>query len=301
VPRPLAVLLLVVCTIIWGFAFVAQKLAMSSMGPLTFTACRMLLGGLVILPLSIREYRRAVARGRRPTRRQWLLIGLLATAFFLGSWLQQTGLVNTTVTNGGFLTSLYVLFTPLIAFVVMRARPHPIIYLGAPLALVGIFYLNGGRLDRLGAGDLTVILSAAFWGVHVFLVGRLARETGLPVFLSGVSFLAAGLAAAVLAQLFETPSLSGILPGWVEIAYAGILSTALAFTLQALGQQYVPEANAAVILSSESLFAALGGALFLGERLDLVGYAGAGLIFLAILLVEVVPAIGRRRTSAAAG
>jgi drug/metabolite transporter (DMT)-like permease len=299
-PRPLAVLLLFLCTSIWGFAFVAQKSAMDSMGPFTFTACRFLLGGLVILPLALSEFSKARSRGARLTRRQWWLLGFLGLVFFMGSILQQIGLLTTTATNGGFLTSLYVLFTPLIAFIAVRAKPHPIIYLGAPLALVGIFLLNGGKLDRLGSGDLTIILSAVFWGVHVFLLGRLATQTALPVFLSCATFLIAGLMSAVLAPPLEMPTLAGILPGWVEIAYAGVLSTGLAFTLQAIGQQYVPEANAAVILGSEGLVAALGGALLLGERLEPIGYAGAAIIFLTILMVEAVPAIGRRRTNPAA-
>jgi drug/metabolite transporter (DMT)-like permease len=125
------------------------------------------------------------------------------------------------------------------------------------------------------------------------------RATGLPFALSCVTFLVAGTLAAALSLPIESPTLANILPGWLEIAYAGILSTGLAFSLQAIGQQYLPEANAAVILSSESLFAALGGALFLGERLDVVGYAGAALIFFAILMVELVPALGRRRATPA--
>lgn len=299
-PRPLAVLMLLGCTMLWGFAFVAQKSAMAEMGALTFAAARYLLGGLLILPLALWEYRRRQRRdGYRINRRQWLLLALLSVNFFLGSWLQQVGLAFTTVTNGGFLTSLYVLFVPIVAFLAIRARPHPIVYVGIPLALTGIFYLNGGRLDGFNVGDLLMVLSAVFWGGHVFLLGLLARETALPIFVSAVSFLAAGLLSTVFAFGIETPAIDGIAAGWAEILYTGILSTAVAFTLQAVGQQYVPSANAAIILSAEALFAALGAAVVLGERLPLVGYAGALLIFCAILLVETVPALQQRRTAAA--
>lgn len=297
--RPVAVFLLVLSTIIWGFAFVAQKEAMDTMGPLTFAGVRYLLGGIVILPLAILEFRKRSATGFRMTRRQWLLSLLLSLALFLGSWLQQAGLLHTTVTNGGFLTSLYVLFVPLIAFVATRARPHPVIYLGAPLALIGIYYLNGGRLDQLNIGDAMVTTSAFFWGVQVFLIGIVARETGLPVFVSALSFLVTGVLSIALAFELETVTWVGIVAGWGEILYAGVLSTAVAYTLQAVGQQHVPPANAAIILSAESLFAAIGGALLLNERLAPIGYFGAALIFIAIVLVEAIPAWQQKRTAPA--
>jgi drug/metabolite transporter (DMT)-like permease len=298
--RPLAVLLLLVATAIWGLAFVAQKAAMAHMGPLTFSGTRFLLGGVALLPFALVELRRKAPAGPRFTPRLWLQIAILCVAFFAGSILQQYGLAQTSVTNSGFLTALYVLFVPLIAFLVLRARPHPIIYLGAPLALIGIFYLNGGHLAALNLGDLLVIVSAVFWGGHVFMLGLLSRETGLPVVLSAITFISVGVVCLALAFGFETPDFADIAAGWVQILYVGLMSTALAFTLQAIAQQHVPSANAAIVLSAESLFAALGGALILGERLPLVGYAGAALIFFAIILVEAIPALQQRRDTQAA-
>jgi drug/metabolite transporter (DMT)-like permease len=294
-PRPLAILLLLLCTMLWGFAFVVQKSAMESMGPLTFIGLRYLLGGLVILPVALFERRR---QSVHLSRRQWLFIAAMSLAFFIGSWLQQAGLLTTTVTNGGFLTSLYVLFVPAIALLAFRTWPHPIVWIGVPMALVGIYYLNGGGLDSLNGGDALVIVSAMFWAVHVLMLGYIARLTGQPILVSCISFLVAGGLGLALALPLEAPTVSAIMGGWTEIAYAGIFSTAIAFTFQAVGQQYVPAANAAIVLSSESLFAAIGGALLLGERLPPIGYAGAALIFLAIVLVEAVPAlVARRRTA----
>jgi drug/metabolite transporter (DMT)-like permease len=298
--RPLAVLLLLIATAIWGLAFVAQKAAMAHMGPLTFSGVRFLLGGVALLPFAFIELRRKAVKTTDFTPRLWLQIAALCAAFLIGSVLQQYGLAQTSVTNSGFLTALYVLFVPLIAFLVIRARPHPIIYIGAPLALIGIFYLNGGRLEAFNLGDMLVVVSAVFWGGHVFLLGLLSRQTGLPVVLSAVTFLSVGLICLAFAFGFEVPDLSGILAGWVQILYVGLMSTALAFTLQAIAQQNVPAANAAIILSAESLFAALGGALLLGERLPAIGYAGAALIFFAIILVEAVPALQQRRDVRAA-
>ncbi|MCP8883852.1 DMT family transporter [Devosia sp. XJ19-1] len=290
--RLLASLLLLLCTMFWGFAFIAQKSAMDVMGPLTFSGVRFLIGGLLILPLALHELRRKAVRLGGT---QWFFILAMSTVFFLGSWLQQAGLLTTTVTNGGFLTGLYVFFVPLLGFLLFRSRPHPIIFIGVPMALVGIYFLNGGGLDSFNGGDWLIVGSAIFWALHVILLSHVARMTGLPIFVSAVSFLFAGVAASALALGTEAPSLAAISLGWVEIAYAAVLSTAVGFTLQAIGQQHVPPANAAIILSAESLFAALGGAVILGERLPMVGYAGAALIFSAILLVEAIPALWARR------
>lgn len=290
--RPLASLLLLLCTMFWGFAFIAQKSAMDSMGPLTFAGVRFLIGGLLILPLALGEQRRKAVR---LTGIHWFFIMAMSTVFFLGSWLQQAGLATTTATNGGFLTGLYVFFVPLLGYALFRTRPHPIVFIGVPMALVGIYFLNGGGLDSFNSGDWLIVASAIFWAMHVILLGHVARMTGLPIFVSSVSFLVAGIAASAIALGTEAPSLEAISGGWVEIAYAAVLSTAVGFTLQAIGQQHVPPANAAIILSAESLFAALGGALVLGERLPMVGYAGATLIFAAIVLVEAVPALWARR------
>src|SRR5690606_22907172 len=237
--------------------------------PCSFAGVRFLIGGLLVLPLALHERRR---RPIRLTASHWSFIAAMSTVFFLGSWLQQAGLATTTATNGGFLTGLYVFFVPLLGFALFRTRPHPIIFVGVPLALVGIYYLNGGGLDSFNGGDWLIVGSAVFWAMHVILLGHVARLTGLPVFVSCISFLAAGSAASLIALGTEAPQLASIGAGWVEIAYAAVLSTAVGFTLQAIGQQHVPPANAAIILSAESLFAALVGALLLGERLPMVGY-----------------------------
>ncbi len=285
-----ATLVLLLATMFWGFAFIAQKSAATHMGALTFIGARYVLGGLCILPLALFEFQR---RGLVLSARQWLLIGILSFNFFAASYLQQVGVQFTTVTNAGFLTGLYVFFVPLILLMGFGTAPHPIVWLCAPLALLGLFFLNGGRLDAMNTGDIIIIACAVFWGLHVLMLGWLARDTGLPVFVSCLSFLAAGTVAELGSFLFEVPNLAAISTGWVEIAYAGIFSTAIAFTLQAVGQVHVPPANAAIVLSGEALFAALGGAVLLGERLSLLGYLGAGLIFLAIVTVETMSALHR--------
>lgn len=286
--RTSATFLLVLATVFWGFAFIAQKNAMEYMGPLTFIGVRYLVGGLVIVPLAVWEYRRS---SHKISRRSWAGIAFVSVNFLLGSWLQQAGLQMTTATNGGFLTGFYVFFVPLILLLVFRKKPHPIVWFCAPLALAGLYYLNGGSLDSLNRGDVLIMICSVFWALHVLMLGFLSRETGLPIFISAVSFLSAGALAGVGAFALETPTIEAVSNGWLEIAYAAIFSTSIAFTLQAVGQMHVPPANAAIILSGEALFAAIGGALILSERLTLGGYFGASLIFASIVMVETVPAL----------
>lgn len=261
------------------------------MGPLTFVAVRYLLGGLCIVPVAAREWRQRQTVFDAQSRR--LLLALVVVVF-LGSWLQQAGLTTSSVTNTGFLTGLYVLFVPAILFLLFRRPPHPIIWLGAPLALAGIYFLSGG-FSEFHVGDLLVITCAIFWACQILLVGQLARVTRLPVVVTTISFLGAGSIALPCALLFETPTVAGLAQSWIALVYAAVFSSAIGFSVQAVGQQYVPSANAAIILSAESLFAAIGGALFLGERLTGRGYLGAALIFTAIILVEAVPAFSARR------
>jgi drug/metabolite transporter (DMT)-like permease len=293
--RPLAVLLLIICTMLWGLAFLFQKGAMAHMGPLVFTAIRYTIGTLLVLPLALDEYRRQIAIIGRITPRQWQQIVVLLLSFFAGVWAQQAALQTTTVTNGGFLTALYVIFTPIVAFAMARIRPHPIVYFGAPMALVGIYLLTGANLGAFTFGDGLLVVCAVSWAIQIAVLAPLVQETGMPVTMSAACFAATAVLAAIGTPILEHPTWEAVSSGWIEILYTGVCSTAIAFTLQAIGQQYVPSANAAIILSAESLFAALAGAIALGERLPPLGYLGAALIFIAIVLVEAVPAWRSRR------
>jgi drug/metabolite transporter (DMT)-like permease len=299
--RTFAAGILLLCALLWGMAFIAQKSAMQYLEPLTFAFVRYFLGAFLVTPLAIREYRRQRAKGVVVTPGQWWRIGILSLAFFAGVWLQQAALLTTSVTNGGFLTSLYVILTPVVTYITMRTRPHPIVYLGAPLAMLGIYLLTGADVSKFTPGDIMLLFGAICWAIQVAMLGELVKETGMPVFVSTINFYATAILAMVGAFAFEHPALGSIGGGWVEIVYSGIFSTGVAFTLQAIGQQYVPPANAAIVLSSESLFAALGGALLLNERLPPIGYAGAAIIFIAIILVEAIPAFAAKRTIASPG
>ena len=290
-------LLLLLSGAIWGAGFVAQSTAMEEVDPLWFTAMKFGLAALVVAPLAFFETRKASAPVPKASIRNFMLIGLM---LFLGAITQQWGLLTTTVTNSGFLTGLYVVFVPLLTVVFLRRRPHWIIWPAAAMALLGIFLLSGGSLAGLNDGDMLTILSAVFWAIQMMLVGIFASSSGRPMMLSLVQFAVCSVISAALALFLEPLSLAAINNALPEILYAGILSSGVAFTCQVVGQRYTTAPQAAIFLSSEALFAALFGMLLLGETITPIGYVGCGIIFAAMLLVELVPELTKSKAGHAA-
>ena len=287
-PRHLANLLLLTAGAIWGAGFVAQSTAMDNIGPFLFIGLRFLVAAMLLAPFALFEARKA----ERPVSRGHLGgFALAGLALFSGMALQQVGLTITTVTNSGFLTGLYVVFVPFIALVALRQTLHPVIWPAVAMTFAGIWMLAGGRLSDLNAGDLLTIGCAFMWALQVILVGRYVGPSGRPLTLSFVQFSLAsllGLAVGLTTEGFDYSAVVATLP---EILFAGVFATGLAFTLQVIGQRYTTAPQAAIFLSTESLFAALFGAIILGEQIPALGYAGGLLIFAAILLAELGPMV----------
>ena len=280
---------------IWGAGFVAQSTAMSAIGPFWFIGLRFALAALVAVPLALREARQAAGPISRADWLGFLAIGL---ALFIAAAAQQIGLLTTTVTSSGFLTSLYVVFTPRLSLIALRRAPHWLIWPAAALAFLGIFLLSGGALTAFKPGDIWTLLCALFWAAQVLLVGLFAPRSGRPMALSLVQFLVCAVAGIVFAIALEPISMAAIAGAGAEILYAGIFSSGLAFILQVVGQRFTTAPQAAIFLSSEALFAALFGALLLGETIPAVGYLGCGAIFAGILLAELGPYWSRPKLKA---
>ena len=215
--------------------FVAQSTAMASIGPMLFIAGRFLLASLVLAPFALWEARGAVSPVSPADRRAFVLIGAV---LFLGMAFQQVGLMTTTVTNSGFLTGLYVVFAPLVAIALFRQWPHAIVWPAALMSVVGIYLLGGGALDKLVVGDGLTIVCAALWAVQIVLVGRFVKDSGRPFLLSLSQTAVAGVLALTSALLWEDVGLAPMLAAWKEIVYTAVFASALAFTLQIVGQRY---------------------------------------------------------------
>jgi drug/metabolite transporter (DMT)-like permease len=284
-------ILLLVAGAIWGFGFVAQSSAMASVGPFMFVSLRFFLAALTVIPLALREARAAPVKLTRADYNGFFFIGVL---LFAGAALQQIGMQTTSVTNAGFLTGLYVVMVPFLAVILFWQWPHPIVWPCALAALAGIFLLSGGHLDGLTIGDWLIVACAVFWALQIIFINRLGMKSGRPIMLSFVQFTVCGVLGLVATSFTERSELFSILAAAPEILFAGVISSGIGFTLQAVGQRFTTAPQAAIMLSSEALFAALFGAMLLGERLSLQGSMGCALIFLAMIAVELIPALRSR-------
>lgn len=287
--RPQANFILLFVALIWGSAFVAQNLGMKEIGPFAFTGTRFLLGALFVLPLALREYRRLAQRGLSFTGREWLgCIGLGGLLFF-GAVFQQIGIAGTTVTNSGFFTALYVPLVPLLGWLLFRQLPHWSAWPANAAGIAGTWLLGGGDISALNKGDFWILASTIFWAAHVLFVGRVAAEKGAAITVALTQFVVCGVLSLSWALIAEPVSLAQLEAASLSILYAGILSVGVAFTLQVVAQRHTHSADAAIILSAETLFAAIAGALFLNETLNALQFAGCLLILSGILAVQLVP------------
>lgn len=284
--------LLLLAALIWGSAFVGQAWSMASMGPLTFTGVRFLLGALVVLPLAWREHARRSGPGPSPADAAAVAgLGLLLCA---GVVMQQIGLLGTSVTNAGFLTALYVPLVPLLAWGLLRQAPHWSAWPAALGCLAGTWLMTGASLAPPTRGDLWIIASALPWALHVLAVGRIANRLGGAYGVAFGQFLVCGLVASLAGLATEPLTLAGLRSAAGAIAYTGIVSVGIGFTLQVVGQRAAQPADAAILLSSETVFAALFGAWLMGDRLGPYGLAGAALILVCILAVQLLPLLRAR-------
>lgn len=281
---------------IWGGGFVAQSTAMEHVGPMVFTATRFLCAFLAILPFAIFEQRRST----QPfDQMPWPLFVSVGLFLFVATASQQYGLLTTSVSNSGFLTGLYVVFVPAIGLLLFRDKPHFAIWPGALLALAGIYFLTGAHASQIIPGDIMTVFCALMWGFQILFAGRAMAQSPRPYTLAATQTAVCSILAFLFALPTETFDPLAIALASPEILYGGVISGGLAFTLQIIGQRFTTSAAAALILSTEALFAALFAALLLGDRLGPVAWIGAALIFVAILVVELSPLIFSKPTAKA--
>ncbi len=210
------------------------------------------------------------------------MAGLLLS---FGSGLQQSGMRYTTAGNAGFITGLYVILVPFILAVVFRQRLKPVVWLAAGLAAIGLYLLSLGGKLQVNVGDGIVLLGTIFWALHVILIDWIVKRVDVMIFAAG-QYLVCGLASFGLGLLFEQTPLTGITPLWQLVVFLGVLTIGIGFTMQAFGQRTAPPADAAVILSMETVFAAISGWIFLGETLSSLQILGCAIMFSGMLLAQ---------------
>jgi len=279
-------LLMLITAMIWGAAFVAQRVGMDDIGPFLYSGLRFTLGALVLLPLLLHH---SVGGKRGPFLHRGLLLGgaLMGLVLAIGINLQQVGLLFTSVTNSGFITGLYVIMVPLLGLLIGQKTGLGT-WLGATLAVVGMFLLSVGENFQVASGDWLQLAGAVVWGIHVLLVGFLASRYD-PIRLAFLQFITCALISLVLALIFEEIQLEAITRAVPALLYGGIAAVGIGFTLQVVAQKHAIASHAAIILSLEAVFAAIAGALLLDEALHLRGYIGCGLMFFGMLVAQLWP------------
>jgi drug/metabolite transporter (DMT)-like permease len=291
-------LVLLLVALIWGSAYAVQRVAAQYFDPFTFNGLRFLLGGLVLFPFSKlnplrKTYRSQIEQNTLPMnrvayseldRKSILFILLAGLLLFGAAGLQQAGLETTTAGNAGFITTLYVVFVPLILVIFWREKIHWLSWFSAGIAIVGSLLLSTGGTLRLAPGDALEMAGAFLWALQMILVSRAVKHMDVITFSVG-QYLCAGVLSILMSLWLHMPYV-GIVNGWWTIIYIGLVSTAGGYTLQGLGQKYAPPTDATILLTMEAIFAALTGFIFLGETMQVVQLVGCGLILSAVFVTQ---------------
>ena len=285
-------LLLLLCAFIWGTAFVAQKDVHAAAWPVLFVAARFLLSALLLAPLALFEGRKATAPPIR--RHDLMLAGLIGACLCVAATMQQVALTGTTATNAGFLTAVYVAFVPFVVWAIAGSRPRPIVLLACAIAVLGAWLLaDHGQHQGWSGGDLVLLASDLIWALHITLIAKFLGQLNRPFLLCFMQYAVTGIGAGIVSACTESAVWSEFQASLPAIGYAGIASGGIAYTLQIVAQRHAPAAEAALILSLESVFAAIAGAVVLHERLTAVATAGCLLILTGAVMVDVAPAVRR--------
>jgi drug/metabolite transporter (DMT)-like permease len=274
--------MLLLAAFIWGSTFVAQRTGMDHVEPFIFNAARFLLGALILLPIALM---RPLQKPLFQTCQTGVILGLI---LFAGAALQQIGIVYTTAGKAGFITGLYVIIVPFMGlFLSLHIGRNA--WLGAMLATVGLYFLSIRGDLTFATGDLLVFIGAFFWAIHILVIGRVASLHNV-FHLATIQFTICAFFSLIAAFFTETISLPNLQDAFLPIAYSGIFSAAIAFTLQIHAQKNTPETHAAIIFSLEAVFAALAGWAFLDEMLTLREFFGCGLMLTGMLSAQIKPA-----------
>ena len=291
-------LFLLTAAFIWGTTFVAQMVGMDALGPFSYAAARYFLG---FLSLSAIYY---FFRGERERRRKQGLYfsgwkaGLGAGAvMFVATSLQQVSMLYTTVGKAAFITSLYIVLVPIIA-VLLKQHIRWQNWLGAALAVTGLYFLCMNEEFSLNFGDMLLLISSVFWSGHILFIDHFAGEVDA-IELSTAQIAVCTIFSLFPALIWEEPSLSALTAAWWPIFYGGVMSAGIAFTLQIIGQSYAEPSHAAIIMSFEAIFGALAGWAILGEAMTAREIGGCVLMAAGMIVTQLGAAGKEQRISSA--
>ncbi|WP_346876971.1 MULTISPECIES: DMT family transporter [unclassified Clostridium] len=286
-------ILLLLTAAIWGLAFVAQKVGAEHVGAFTYNGIRFALGSISLIPLILflnkkKGENEETKNNDRDSLKLTVKAGIIAgCALFIATSLQQMGVMGTTAGKAGFITGLYMVIVPILGLF-LKQKVNKSTWLGIVIAIIGLYLLSINEDFSISNGDLLVLIGSVGWAVHILLIDNFTKKID-PLKLSSVQFATCSILSLVMAIIFEDINMVGISGAMVSILYGGLLSVGVAYTLQVVAQKNAKPSHAAILLSMESVFGALGGAMFLGERIGARGLVGCILIFIAIIISQLKP------------
>ncbi|WP_434926112.1 DMT family transporter [Shewanella sp. HL-SH2] len=280
----IANLLLLLTAAVWGFGFVAQSLGMDHLAPFMFNSLRFFIGALSLLPLIwYFANKKTLLVGQKKS----LLIASISagSVLFIAASLQQVGLQYTSAANAGFITGLYIVIVPVLGLI-LKHQTGVNTWIGCAIAVVGLYFLSIKDDMSIGYGDLLQLIGAVFWAIHILIIDHFAKKHS-PILLSHLQFIFCGLLSITVSMMIETTVVANIGLAWAALAYSGIISVGVGYTLQVVAQKNAHPAHVAIILSLETVFAAIGGIVILGETLDARAILGCGLMLMGILVSQI--------------
>ena len=282
-----SIFILLLTAAIWGLAFVAQRVGMEHVGAFTFNGLRFALGSVSLLPIiffsgkSLKNAEEKTDTDLKTTIKSGIIAGCI---LFIAASLQQVGLIYTTAAKAGFITSLYIVLVPILG-IFLKQKTFASTWIGAITAAIGLYFLSINEDFTIQLGDLLQIIGAFFWAAHIQVIDKFVRNVDA-IKLSGVQFATCSVLSLIVAFIFEDFNISGIYDALVPILYGGIMSVGVAYTLQAVGQRHAKPSHAAITLSMEAVFAAIGGILLLQETMAMRGYFGCALMLAGMLITQ---------------
>jgi drug/metabolite transporter (DMT)-like permease len=279
-------ILFLITAIIWGFAFVAQRVGAQHIGSFTFNGIRFALGGLSLVPLLIYLNKKPKVSSKKASAPYSVLLAGIITGsiLFIGASLQQIGLAYTTAGKAAFITGLYIAIVPILGMF-LKHKLHITTWLGVALAVVGLYFLSVTESFSIGKGDLLEVIGAFFWALHILTIDYFTKKVDA-LKLSFVQIITCSALSMTVAMIFEDITFTGIYEALIPLLYGGICSVGIAYTLQVVGQKHAKPSHAAIILSLEAVFASIGGIIILNESLGLRGYIGCTLMLTGMLLSQ---------------
>jgi drug/metabolite transporter (DMT)-like permease len=281
---------LIVCTFIWGTAFIAQDTGMDNIGPFTFNSARFFVGFLAVAPFVLFFEKKKVNKQIKVKRNKFYkLIIPVGIFLFLATLLQQVSLLYTNIANSAFFTIFYVLMVPIIVYFLSSERLHWSIWPSVLACVIGGYFLSDIDDATIRFGDSLVLIGALFWALHIIYIGKIIDQFDLPFFIALIQNLTVATLSFILVIIFEELDFSKIKLETIEILYAGILSGGAAFALQLFGQRNISAAPAAIVMSLEGVVAAIAAWVILNQILELNNIIGCLLILGGILLSQLAP------------